>query len=45
MAVALNLVVIVMIGCTSYKATSDLDVYHPKVIQVFRDTSNIIGVF
>ena len=46
MAVALNLVVIVMIGCTSYKATSDLNVYHPNAYNVVGGkVDQIEGVF
>lgn len=41
----LSLVVTVMMGCTSYKETTDLNIYHSKVVQVLRNDSNSIGVF
>lgn len=43
--VVFSLVVTTMTGCTSYKATSDLNIYHPKVVQVLKNSSNTIGVF
>lgn len=36
---------VIMTGCNSYKPVPELNIYHPKVVQVLRNDSNSIGVF
>lgn len=37
--------VIAIIGCSDYKATFDLNIYHPYVVKVFENILETIGVF
>lgn len=42
--IVLNSAITIM-GCSNYQAKSDLNIYHPRVVKIFGNTLETIGVF